>query len=266
MSPAPARSVPTKRGRYYRDPKDGTLYPSVTTILDTSLNKKALVGWAAKATAQAAVDHLPELVRRCRTDRRGAVTWLKGQPYAARDTAANLGTRVHDLAEAYVLGQPYTAPDDDTDEARMLAALVAFLDDFRPRFEATELTVVNRSVGYAGTLDAIATIPALGDRLTLVDYKTGRTGPYPEWGLQLAAYAAAEAAWLKDGTEVSMPKVDGAAILRIRPDGYTLHPVRLDGLLDTFERMAAVTRWVHAVEDDTCIGEPLAAIREEVTV
>lgn len=257
----PKRAVPTKAGRYYRDPKDGTLYPSATNVIDTALAKPALKGWAAKVTAEAAVANLPELVRRCRTDRSGAAAWLKGQPFAALEAAGALGTQLHDLAEAHVLGKPLTAPDADGDAGLMLANFAAFLQDFRPQYEAAEMTVVNRTVGYAGTLDALARIPAVLDgALCVVDYKTGATGPYPEWALQVGAYARGEAAWLKDGTEVAMPKVSGGLILRIRPNGYALHQVRpdaMDALAETFAAMVTVTRWAHAATDNPVIGPRL---------
>ena len=52
---------------------------------------------------------------------------------------------------------------------------------------ASEKLVFSREHGYAGTADLIGT---LNGRLALLDIKTGR-GVYPEYKLQLAAYAVA---------------------------------------------------------------------------
>jgi hypothetical protein len=219
--------VTLHRKRYY-DLHDGTKLPSVTTILSTALNKPALVGWAAKTVAEEALTNLPQIVKMSRTDRDGAVKFLKGRPYAERDDAANAGTKAHELAEAYVLGKPYEVPAPDTDLGKTLAQFVKFLEEWRPEFEATEAVVANVTVGWAGTLDAIARIPALGNRLLVIDYKTSKSGPYAEWGLQIAAYARSEFLWLPDGTKTEMPAIEGAAVLRLRPDFYAVHEVTAD--------------------------------------
>jgi hypothetical protein len=236
----PPEQVTLQHRRYYQL-ADGTKLPSVTTILGVALNKPALPGWAAKTVATEALDNLPKLVRMSRTDRDGALRWLKGSPYAQRDAAADAGTKAHDIAEAHVLGKPYTVPEPDTDAGRTLGQFVAWLADWQPAFEATEAVVTNTTVGYAGTLDAICRLPRLGNRLLVVDYKTGKTGPYPEWGLQTAAYARAEQLWLPDGTAVDMPAVDGALVLRLRPDFYAMHE-----LTDDLDATAA--QFAHAVE------------------
>lgn len=249
---APKRAIPTKKGRYYTDPKDPKArYVSVTNVIGT-LDKPALVGWAARSVAEAAVDNLVQVVKMARTDKAAAVSWLKGQPYAARDTAAALGSRVHDLAERHQLGQDLG--EIEPEAQAMVDQYLAFLDDHAPVFEATEATVVNRTLGYAGTLDALVRIPALGDGLYVLDYKTGKTGPYPEWGMQLWAYANAEALWLPDDTEVAMPEVVGGAVLRIRPEGYGLFPYNLDGLDVPFLALLQACRWVHG-NPESCIGE-----------
>lgn len=251
--------VTLHRKRWY-DLHDGTKLPSVTTILSTALNKPALPGWAAKVVAEEAMANLPQIVRMSRTDRDGAIKFLKGRPYAQRDDAAAAGTKAHELAEAYVLGKPYEVPDESSDLGRTLAQFVRFLDDWQPVFEATEAVVANVTVGYAGSLDAIARIPGLGNRLLVIDYKTSKSGPYPEWALQTAAYARAEHLWLPDGTKVDMPKVEGAAVLRLRPNLYALHPVDadLDELLACFAAARHLASW--ALDADTTT--PFAAAQK----
>lgn len=270
MSRTPKTAVPTKRGRYYTDPADTTArYVSVTNVLDTAMNKPALVGWAAKTVAQTAVNSLVHVTRMARLDHDAAVSWLKGQPYAEKDAAAEKGSRLHELAEAHKLGQDVTGLVDvetEPDVHAMLQQFLAFLEDFAPEYEATEATVVNRTLGYAGTLDGLLRfgvddLPGLDSPLVVGDYKTGRTGPYPEWGLQLAAYANAEALWLPDGTEIAMPAVSKTTgvVIRVRPDHYALHTYDLTGLIDVFAHMAEVTRWVHADPESIITGPVIPA-------
>lgn len=265
--PTNAANIPGK-GRFYTHPQTGESWPSVTNILSTAVAKPQLVAWSAKATAEAAWQALPQMVRHSRTadtdcakrraaDRCGDCRFcltsaIKKAHMDARDKAADLGTRVHDRAEAMVLGKPL--PDDDEVEP-FVRALLQFWHDFgidpTTDFEATEMTVINRRVGYAGTLDAIM---RLNGQLALVDYKTSSTRPatsvYPEHGMQLAALANAEHALLDDGTEADIPPVDAAYILNLRADTYALIPMPLAGTLsDAFAGFVGALRtttYLHA--------------------
>lgn len=273
MTRAPKHAVPTKKGRYYQ--RDGERFISVTNVIDTCVNKPALVGWAARTVAEEAVDLLarPEtalpLLRMARTAPDDAIKLLKGAPYAAKDAAAELGSAVHGLAEAHSLGQQLRDMSDD--EQRMVDNYLAFLDDFHPTFEATEATVANRTHGYAGTLDALlrfpTDVPEVGGRLCVVDYKTGKTGPYPEWALQLAAYAHAEHLWLPDGAEIPMPRIDGACVLRIRPDGYALHAMQADDeVFAVFAQAAcALARALHD-DAESWVGERITPTADTAEV
>lgn len=212
-------------------------YWSVTTILSGGLPKPALLPWGIKSVAEGAVANravLEQMFESCTTPKECSggsfcdacnqtVQWLKSRPYAHRDKAADLGTFVHDAAEAYVLRKPF--PAWPLNVKPRMDAFVQFLDDYSPAYEATEASVYNRSEKYAGTLDAIATI---GGRKLLLDTKTGK-GVYPEVGLQLAAYRHAEFIGLPNGDEGPMPAVDGAAVLHLpESGGYELLEVRAD--------------------------------------
>lgn len=212
-------------------------YWSVTTIIGSGLPKPALLPWGIKSVAEGAVTKrsvLTEMLAACDTPTEctkgnfcdacdQTIRWLKSTPYAHRDKAADLGTYVHDAAEAYVLKKPF--PAWPVLVKPRMDAFVQFLADYSPVYEATEASVYNRSEKYAGTLDAIATI---GGRKILLDTKTGK-GVYPEVGLQLAAYRHAEFIGLPDGSEAPMPPVDGAAVLHLpESGGYQLLEVRAD--------------------------------------
>jgi len=156
--------------------------PSVTGILNIVDKSGALVGWAKRETAACAVRNLDMLaaMRQAGGDV-AAVNWLKAIPDYQRDTAADIGTRVHALAESTAKGIPVTPTDE---ERPFLAAFQRFLDEWQPRYLATEEMVASLTHRYAGTLDAI--VEMAGDTWML-DVKTG-TGVYAETSLQLAAY------------------------------------------------------------------------------
>jgi hypothetical protein len=258
--------VELNRRRYYRL-EDGTQLPSVTTILSLAISKPALIGWAAKTVAQQAMDNLPRLIRMSRGEEDEAVKWLKGRPYAQRDEAANAGTAAHAVAEAHILGQPYVIPEPGSPAGKTLAQFQRFLADWSPEFEATEAVVTNETYGYAGTLDALARIPALGDHLVVLDYKTGKTGPYAEWALQTVAYMRGEYLWLKDGTKTPMPTAQGVAVLRLRPNGYALHVLEgdLDKAFQAFAAAAVLAGWVLDTNDSDPWSIALPTPAMEVT-
>lgn len=222
---APRNAGSASGKRFYDLPKTGERFWSVTTIIGGGLPKPALLPWGIKSVAETAVAKrrtLLAMTSECERDGQctpddwcsscdAAVRWLKAAPYQQRDRAADLGTKVHEAAEAYKLGKPMPPWPDDI--APYMAQFERWLLAFAPTFEQTEASVFNRAQRYAGTLDAIVTLSD-GRRL-LIDYKSGKA-VYPEVGLQLAAYRYAEFIALPDGSEAPVPEVDGCAVLHLQ--------------------------------------------------
>lgn len=248
-------------GKRYYNLHTGESLISVTSVLSLALNKPALPAWAARVVAEQAMSNLPRLVRMSRGQTDEAVRWLKGRPYAERDQAANIGTLAHAAAEARILGQPYDPPDPDSDQGKCLAQFERFLADFNPQYEATEAVVASTVYGYAGTLDAIVRVPLVGDGLLVLDYKTSRTGPYPEWALQVVAYQHADVMWLPDGTRVPMPDTTGCAVLRLRPDSYALHVLDADigEVFDAYLAALRLAQWVNDTDRSPVWSAPTGA-------
>jgi hypothetical protein len=96
-----------------------------------------------------------------------ATDWLKKIPDYQRDSAADVGSRIHALAEQINRG---LEPAVSADEAPFIASYRAFLASFRPRFLAVEEMVVSLKHGYAGTFDSVAVIDG---QTWLLDLKTG---------------------------------------------------------------------------------------------
>jgi hypothetical protein len=143
-----------------------------------------------------------------------------------RDTAGLDGSKSHDLIEKYILTVHEDSPWDWSfhlkDASDNVLQIIERFNDFErewePEWEATELTVFNAAAGYAGSLDFIARIPALGPGLTLGDFKTGR-GVFPETALQMCAYRHAEFAEIAGHkASVPMPECERAIVVHMRPD------------------------------------------------
>jgi hypothetical protein len=196
---------------------------SVTTLLQGE-PKPALPYWSVKEGAHFAVDNIDEVASLAKTDRDAAIDLIKRAPWRKRDKAADIGSAVHHVIEARTLGSDPTVPED-------VAAYIRQFDDwcevYQPEWEALEVVIWHPDESYAGRLDAIAKLGRLDGKRYLLDWKSG-SGTYPSYALQANLYARAPIIFDdRTGVEAAMPEIDGAAIVRIGPDGWTFTEVNL---------------------------------------
>lgn len=197
---------------------------SSTSAISGGLPKPYLIGWAAKVTAQAAVDdHDIIAAMLAKGNERAAVDHIKGARYRDSGTKADRGTIVHGALESYLAGKPLSKEtvESQLKEARvplnmwkstaaMIAGLMEFLYDEEPEVYWSEQTVYSREHGYAGTPDLVARMRVGGSLVpVIVDVKTSKA-IYDEVALQLASYARADFVGLDDGTEMPLVPEEGA--------------------------------------------------------
>lgn len=242
----PVLADDTGEQRWYTHPVTGERFLSVTSALGY-VSKFGLIDWAAKLSAEAAVRRGADVAEAASLSPCNALpggecgrcgpcmtSWLANRHNVVRDTAADLGSRFHEAAEAHTLGG--LGATVDADVRPFFDAYTTWADRVRPRIEAAEATVIHRSFGYAGTLDAVMVIPAAADlpasmrhlrgRRLVVDFKTGKhVGAQAAW--QLAAYRFAEAVLLPEGDEEPVPAVDGGLVLHIRPEGVAMREAHI---------------------------------------
>lgn len=230
--------------RWYIHPTTGERFISVTTVLG-NIAKFGLQQWAANLAANAAFDRLPALVRASRVPAcnltktndacgncRDCVTyWLADRHNRARNDAADLGVKLHDVAESDALFGAGAHIDDDV--RPFVEQYRRWRDYYKPEFHASEMTVISRKWGYAGTLDAILSIAGMPKPLehlsalpTCVDWKSSKSVDIAK-GWQVVAYSNADAVLLPDGTELPMPEIKGGLIVHIRPDKVQMREVHL---------------------------------------
>lgn len=250
--------------RDYYHPVTGDRLTSVTTVLGgTEGKQRYLTPWSARVTAETAVDNLDLIVETLANEgRQAAVDLLKDEAELVRGIKADAGSYVHKVAEALILwaaspegtGSDIAIPtvpdhlaraaydDEPIDDVIdwMVRGFVNFVAAFDPEFQAAEMTVFNRALGVAGTLDGIIAlkgvrltadgmlVPAPGNRLVLcVDIKTGKRLDVTVQE-QLASYRRMTEALMPLGQIVPMPETDTAAVLHLRPEfptGYRLIPI-----------------------------------------
>jgi hypothetical protein len=158
-----------------------------------------------------------------------AVNWLKEIPDYIRDTAADLGTKVHYLAEQ--IGRGDTPTEVEESAKKRAESYLQWERTTKPEFVMVEFMVYNEDLLYGGTGDVILYLnpcPAkecdsLNKRcLWMIDYKTGSTIDATT-GMQLAGLK--HASWI--GTKgspdkIAIPVADHYGVLHIQDEGSTL--------------------------------------------
>lgn len=248
-TPTTKNRVATTAGRFYDI--DGTLLPSVTTILQ-AIGKPMLVNWAAKVERIQCVDAATDLYDDLckvpadkRMNRMAYKATLEGRIGKAKastkllEKAGDIGTRAHELVEWNIrknMGQ-MVGPEPAVCE-KSLWAFMACEDwikqvDMKPI--AVEQVVFSTVHGFAGTMDLLAdvTIDQTGRRLrALIDWKTGKA-IYPESYIQNAAYQVALCEMghgpIDCGIIVRLPKTENDPDFEARmvPPASDLFPVFL---------------------------------------
>lgn len=265
-------------------------WTSVTTALSVYDKSDALVGWAKKETSSFAIRHLDALIahrqhnnpvpecdpcaanvkrRKPAARDEAARLWVASISDYIKDSAADLGTNVHLVAENIGKGDTEEVPADLIPYGEQYRRFIA---DYDPEFLAIEYMGLNLTHGYAGTGDIIARLPAtatangvvipVGGMTFAIDIKTW-TKPdpikdtyYPETGMQLAACSRFDFIGREgDPTEYAVPKVDAHAVLLIGRDDYRLIPYAVtDATFDAFLNCLALHRWRNG-EAKTIVGK-----------
>jgi len=243
----------------YRNPKHQYFFngagpfPGVTSVIRV-IDKPAIVGWAKRETARCAVENLDmvtDLI--AKGGPKAAASWLAQIPDYQRDTAADLGSAVHRLAEETSRGEQVSVTEE---QAPFVAAYHRFLNDYSPEFKSLERMVFSEAHGYGGTFDWLAVIDG---KLTLGDTKTSKA-VYPETALQLAALGNADFIGLTDDErKYTMPRIEQYAVLHLRPEqyasGYRL--IEFHHIPEAFEAFLAALRLTNYKLGPSPIGESL---------
>jgi hypothetical protein len=132
----------------------------------------------------------------------GFYKWLADKGWdeaeAAKQAAGDKGSRVHKAIESLIDGEEITYETVFTnrngeeaelavDEWDAITSFAEWCKDVKPKFLFSEITVISKEYGFAGTVDAIAKIDG---QMYILDWKTSQS-VWPEYELQLSAYKQA---------------------------------------------------------------------------
>jgi len=255
------RSRAGKSGWQYR--VDGDRVPGVTKVTGM-LPKDNLIDWAAKESANHAVNYWDELSRLPLMDR-----WsrIKGARYNRSGPAAKRGTDVHRYAEQ-LANDDLNWDQVPEDHRGYVEAYQDFLETFdvRPLVGGTELVVASREHRYCGSTDLVADLSAVETDVRvipasrwLLDIKTSDSGIWPETALQVCGYARAEVfvdpAAPDDERLVSWLEIAQCGAVHLASDAWSLYP--LDTGPQVWEAFLKL-RWLLEVQEDmkSWVGAP----------
>lgn len=169
---------------------------------------------------------------------------------ALRDVAASLGTRVHEAAE-----QRLDPRRVEPDIAGHLTQYYAAIDTLRLDVLVAEAQVFNLSMGYAGSLDMIASVIPDGREqwLACVDIKTGRN-LYVDHVLQQLGYIYGEFIGRDDVVDEEATRllrnVQGVGILHLSPSEWEWVEIQhTDEDANAFADMVRLANWMAAHPD-----------------
>ncbi len=231
---APALPAIT-RDRYHRYTYQGKTYPGVTGILKVLDKSDALMAWAARNTAEAALSQIDSLASlRANVGDEGVIKALTARSGWKRDEAAAIGSRIHELAQLVVEGKTLGVDDSFLPHVMQYRAWWA-TSGWKLRL--AEGFVINPDWGYGGTFDLLAYDET--GKTVLADVKTG-SSVYPETRLQLAAYGAATLiAPPTSPVAYPMPTVDRYVVLHVTGNNLRAIDVEVTDV-DRFAFLAAV--------------------------
>jgi hypothetical protein len=221
------------RYRYLNDSGGLEPVPSVTTIVGQEA-KPNLVAAAAKVAADAMNDNWADMQGLAPSRRWQFVSTAHVRKWYG--VARAKGVQIHAWAEELLAGRPIEVPEEYQGQVQRFADWWTASGFVMERAETIVWSQADDLAGirYAGRYDCLAVHPRHG--WTLLDWKTGESGIWPEAGVQLAGYADADFEVI-DGQDKPMQKVDTLAAVNIRLDGTTIH------VLNDEQRRIAQERW-----------------------
>ena len=249
---SPALAVSINGVRRYKHPNrhgGQPVYASVTHTVK-AMPAPALIQWAAKVTAERAVERSETWLTMPADE---AVKWLKSAPNQQRDAGGARGTEAHSYIEHLLGGGKIDAANGYE------KAAAAFIRDFRPVSELVEQTIFNETHLFAGTFDWLGRLEAAPElKRCLLDWKTSR-GVYAEHMVQLVGGYAMGAEYYLDESlqEIQWQPPDSAAVVLLKPNAtYQVMQVPLDQRLSRVFRACLEVRKFEAAGIQTQSVEP----------
>ena len=176
------------------------IYPSVTSILHTCVNKAdVLTGWAVNCALEVFNASIAPGKVYDEVQLRTIAAAMKAARYVKKNKAADIGTISHEWIAKYLMewienGKPKKVPPFPNNPAARSCCTAACAWITKAGFQPTlsEKIIFSRRFGYIGTMDATSSTASVYDNPAIVDWKSSK-GIYSEYYFQVAAYLNAVA-------------------------------------------------------------------------
>lgn len=161
---------------------DGIEYPSVTTVLDCLGKGDGLLYWAVGLAVTYIRQNrglglsLDELLDHA------SKNWK-----TVKEEAANIGSEIHDLIERYIKEGRDAVGNYRPEVEHGFLAFLEWERAHEVKWIKSEMSVISKEFGYAGTLDAICIYEG---RAYVIDFKSSKAFN-DSMGMQIAAYRSA---------------------------------------------------------------------------
>lgn len=218
------------KGKHFYDVKDYGLFPGTTGFLSV-ISKPALIAWSRNEALGSVERALRSRLTQGTAPALGTLTddWIdeviseaSKRPDKLKDDAADLGTRVHKAIDDLLKGRTRRI---DAAIEKPVKVFEDWLAESGIEIVLGDTPVASVEHRYGGSLDFLAMKEG---RYILGDLKTSAAA-YPEYALQVAAYARAV-------EETYGIKVAEAMILRLdKKEPYSFEVKRVSSLKDSLE-------------------------------
>jgi len=184
--------------------EDGKPIYSVTSVTGIIDKSNILIAWAVGKVKTYLIEKLDNGEQITILDIEEAVK----EPRRIKETAADIGTKIHEWINQWLEGKNPKIPEDDK-VRNGITAFLQFQKKNKVKWIESERVVYSKKHDFAGFLDAVGKI---GNKLVLVDFKSSN-GIYPEYDIQTAGYQIAY-------EEETKKKIDERMIIRFgKEDG-----------------------------------------------
>lgn len=168
----------TVHGKRHYELPDGSLVQSVTTILDRALDKTALFEWKAR------------------------VGDVEAQKITTQ--AANRGTAIHNICEAYLLNKEEYPPNSMPTNIDSFKQIKPYLDANINKIYGIEAPLYSYRLKTAGRTDCIAEWNGIP---SIIDFKTSRKLKKEEWIESYFIQATTYSLMAEELTNLTIPQI-----------------------------------------------------------
>lgn len=254
---APAQAYAAEQGirRYHVE----GMYPhpiSVTSLIKVIAPATNLTRWVDKRLINAAIDAYAKTQDPEVSLQVGLASRWGGSEEADLGNSVHYLTEVSDLKSIGRTVDPHAVTD-----TKKAMGYVKQWEKCREEHDmqilATEVTLVNTELGYAGTADRVVIVPAISDQPLILDLKSGKN-LYNDVALQCAALARCTQILYDDGSLGPIPwdlDLTQALAAHVRPRSCRLVPLDIAAAWPYFEPLAMLAKW--KTETVKVRGEPL---------